>query len=332
MKLFLAYLKTQRKSILLFTSFFFIFCVVFYSHAYALDAVIYASVLCAFFGLVIFMAGYYCFYRKYQQLRDLEHNICLSIMDLPQAKDELEVKYQNMVRQLFYKMQKLELERTEIEKEITDYYTLWAHQIKTPIAAMGLLFQTQKVNEETFQLEEQLFKIEQYVEMVLQYIRTESTSTDYEIKKYNLDKIVRQSVRKFSRLFIRKKIKMEYTPIIGSVVTDEKWLSFVIDQLLSNALKYTREEGTIRIYQDENAWTTIIIEDTGIGIELEDLPRVFEKGYTGYNGRIDKKSTGVGLYLCKQIMTRLGHGIRVESAENQGTRVFLDLYAKQRTD
>ena len=228
MKLFLAYLKTQRKMILMFINFFLVFCVVFYGHAYALDAVIYASIICAFFGFIIFMVGYYCFYRKYMQLRDLEHNIGLSIMDLPQAKDELEIKYQNMIRLLFHKTQKLELERTEIEKEITDYYTLWAHQIKTPIAAMGLLFQTQKASEETFQLEEQLFKIEQYVEMVLQYIRTESTSTDYEIKKYNLDKIVRQSVRKFSRLFIRKKIKMEYTPIIGSVVTDEKWLSFVI--------------------------------------------------------------------------------------------------------
>ena len=332
MKLWLSYLKLQRKKIYLFFAFFIVFCVVFYSHSYALDAVFYASILCAFMGMIILMINYFFYNQKYNQLRDLEHNICLSMEALPWPKDKTEEQYQQMIRLLFENNKRLEFDRRDLEKEINDYYTLWAHQIKTPIAAMGLLLQTQENQQDGFQLEEQLFKIEQYVEMVLQYIRTESTSTDYQFKKYDLDKIMRQSVRKYSRLFIRKKIKLDYSALSGSVVTDEKWLSFVIEQLLSNALKYTREEGSIRIYQDVNAWTTLVIEDTGIGIDAGDLPRVFDKGYTGYNGRIDKKSTGVGLYLSKQVMTKLGHGLRIESVEGKGTKVFLDLYAQQRVD
>lgn len=317
---------------MLFVLFFLIFCVVFYSHAYAIDAVLYASLLCAFLGVIMFVLNYYIYYRKSNQLRDLEHNICLSVENLPDPKDKTEAQYQQMIQLLFQKNSCLESGRRDLEKEINDYYTLWAHQIKTPIAAMGLLLQTQENQEDGFQLEEQLFKIEQYVEMVLQYIRTESTSTDYQFKKYELDKIMRQSVRKFSRLFIRKKIKLDYSSLAGYVVTDEKWLSFVLDQLLSNALKYTKEDGFISIYQDEHVCTTIVVEDNGIGISPQDLPRIFDKGYTGYNGRIDKKSTGVGLYLCKQVMNKLGHGLRIESVEGKGTKVFLDLYAQQRTD
>ncbi len=126
-------------------------------------------------------------------------------------------------------------------------------------------------------------------------------------------------------MFILKKIRLNYEPLCHKVLTDEKWLVFVVEQILSNSLKYTKK-GSISIYLTEHKGKTmLVIEDTGIGISPEDLPRVFEKGFTGYNGRADKKSTGIGLYLCKKIMDKLQHGIEIESRIDQGTKVYLYL-------
>ncbi|MFR2965264.1 MAG: sensor histidine kinase [Anaerovoracaceae bacterium] len=143
----------------------------------------------------------------------------------------------------------------------------------------------------------ELFRIEQYVEMVLTFLRLDSDTTDYVIKEYSLDDIVSQAVRKFSGDFINRKLTLEYKPLKAKVITDEKWLSFVIEQVLSNALKYT-VNGKISISMEEPK--TLCISDTGIGIAAEDLPRIFEKGYSGYNGRVNKRASGIGLYLCKE--------------------------------
>ena len=172
------------------------------------------------------------------------------------------------------------------------------------------------------ELEMELLKIGQYVEMVLSYLRLDSDSTDYVLREYPLDDILRQAVRKFAKMFILKKITLDFQETGKTVLTDEKWLLFVVEQVLSNALKYTPEGGTIRIYGDG---ATVVIADNGIGIREEDQARVFEKGYTGYNGRADKKSTGIGLYLCRQVMDRLNHGISLTSRPGQGTLVRLDL-------
>ena len=206
---------------------------------------------------------------------------------------------------------------------MTDYYTLWAHQIKTPIAAMRLLLQEESRPE----LEGELLKIEQYVEMVLGYLRLGSDSTDYVFRECGLDALVRQSVRKYARLFILKKISLDFQETGRTVLTDEKWLSFVVEQLLSNAVKYTPEGGLVRVYGDGE---TLVIADSGIGIRPEDLPRVFEKGFTGFNGREDKKSTGIGLYLCRQVLDRLNHRISITSRLGQGTLVRLDLSRARR--
>ena len=147
----------------------------------------------------------------------------------------------------------------------------------------------------------ELFKIEQYVEMVLSYLRMEEMSSDLAFEEYQLDDIVRQAVRKYSQMFILKRIRLDFQPLQRAVLTDEKWLVFVVEQILSNALKYTKE-GSISIYLTTYREKLMLaIRDTGIGISREDLPRVFEKGFTGYNGRADKKSTGIGLYLCKRL-------------------------------
>ena len=167
-----------------------------------------------------------------------------------------------------------------------------------------------------------LFQIEQYVEMVLAFMRLDSDSSDYVFKEYDIDAIIKQAVTKFASEFIDRKIRLKYEPIDQTVITDEKWFSFVIEQLLSNALKYTRK-GSIKIYMQKPM--TLCIEDTGIGIAPEDLPRIFEKGYTGYNGRKDKKASGIGLYLCKRICSNLKIDLYVTSELDQGTTIHINL-------
>jgi len=167
----------------------------------------------------------------------------------------------------------------------------------------------------------ELFKIEQYVEMALMYVRMESMSSDLSFDVYELDEILKKCIRKYSQMFILQKIRLKYDPVDKKVLTDEKWISFVVEQLLSNALKYTSREGAcVSVYMKGEE---LVIEDTGIGICPEDLPRVFERGFTGYNGRSGRKSTGIGLYLSRTVMDRLGHGIRIESEPDRGTKVFL---------
>lgn len=202
-----------------------------------------------------------------------------------------------------------------------DYHTTWAHQIKTPIASMRLALEKEDTALSR-QLREELFRVEQYVEMVLTYQRLDSDSTDYVFRECSVDGIIRGALRKFASQFIGRGIRLCYEPCAGTVVTDEKWLSFVLEQILSNALKYTREGSITVTFREDRI---LEIRDTGIGIAPEDLPRIFEKGYTGYNGRADKKASGLGLYLCRRICDGLGHSISVASEPGKGTSVGLDL-------
>ena len=196
----------------------------------------------------------------------------------------------------------------ESQRDKEDFFAMWAHQIKTPIAALKLLLQSDK--QDVTACKGEVFKIERYVEMALGFLRFEEMGNDLELLSYELEPIVKQSIKKFAPMFI------------------SKHLSFVIEQLLSNAVKYTSSGGiTIRTCT-ENEQLFIIIEDTGIGIRSEDLPRLFEKGFTGYNGRMDKKASGLGLYLCKSICDKLGHKISIESQENKGTKVTIRVTAE----
>lgn len=196
---------------------------------------------------------------------------------------------------------------------------------KTPIAAMRLLLQEED-SERSRELGAELFRIEQYVEMDLNYARLTSHSTDFVIRTCSLDDIVRQALRKYAPLFARQKLALNWEPSGRGVLTDEKWLVFVLEQLLSNALKYT-PSGSISLSVEEPL--TLVIEDTGIGIAAEDLPRICEKGFTGYNGRTDKKATGLGLYLCRRILYKLSHALSIESQPGKGTRVSIGLESKE---
>ena len=224
-------------------------------------------------------------------------------------------------------------ERDEKEADRRDYFLMWAHQIKTPIAAMKLLLEEAGDCKNNFRMREELFKIEQYAEMVLTIQRLENMAADLVLQEYALVPLLRQAVRKYSVLFINKGLQVEVPEGECRVLTDEKWFSFCLEQVLSNAVKYT-EKGKITLGitrqdalgeppeegEQENC-VVLYIEDTGMGIRTEDLPRIFEKGFTGYNGRVDKRATGIGLYLCKSICRQLGVTIRVESRFGEGTRV-----------
>ena len=315
-----SYLKKRRGTLLMLLAFGLLFSIVFYLYRLPMEAVLYSTGLCAALGLILLAIDYLRFRNKALLLADLLQHFEVSIADMPSPGDAVEEAYQALVSALFQQNARLRREAERGREELVEYYTLWAHQIKTPIAAMKLLLQTESDNDHEELLGE-LFKIEQYVEMVLQYLRMESLSADLLLKRYPLDGIVRQAVRKYAPLFIRKHIRLELDHLEAQVLTDEKWLVFVVEQLLSNAVKYTPAGGTVRVYTQPDKPQTLIIEDTGIGIAPEDLPRVFERGFTGYNGRADKRSTGIGLYLCKTILTKLSHTIRIDSRPGSGTRV-----------
>lgn len=217
----------------------------------------------------------------------------------------------------------------EAIREKEDFFALWTHQIKTPIAALKLLLADEEPDIGASKRE--LFKIENYVEMALNYLRFEGMSGDMVLERTKLEPLVKQVVKKYSTIFIHKHLSVELEYLDIEILTDEKWFSFVLEQILSNALKYTKEGGiTISTREIQNpAGMEIIIRDTGVGIKSEDLPRVFEKGYTGYNGRIDKKASGLGLYLCKGVCDRLGHKIHIESKEGKGTEVIITVGAEK---
>lgn len=240
--------------------------------------------------------------------------------DIPEAISPLEKDYQEIITRLKEEEEFSRQKANSDYNNMVEYYTVWAHQIKTPIASMRL--QIQSVDSDLARrLDGELNRIEAYVEMVLTFLRLDSDSTDYVIREINLDDVIKPAIRKFARDFITKKLSMDFTKTNFKVISDEKWLSFVIEQVLSNAVKYTNNGG-IKIYMESGV---LCVEDTGIGISAEDLPRVFENGYTGFNGREDKRASGIGLYLCKRICDNLGHKISAESTPGIGTKIRIDL-------
>ena len=175
-------------------------------------------------------------------------------------------------------------------------------------------------------LSQELRHVEQYVEMAMTFLRLDAGTTDYAFAEFSVDDIVRQELRRFSCEFIGRKIALDYSPTELRVVTDEKWLGFVVGQLISNALKYT-PRGKISVYIEKP--DTLCIGDTGIGIDPGDLPRIFEKGYTGANGRCDRRATGLGLYLCRRACSNLGIDISAQSNPGEGTVMRLKLPIKR---
>ena len=316
--MFLQYLKSRARVMLLFLAFALIFALVFSLYELPAEAVLYASLLCAALGGGALSCGYARWRRYCRALERIGSSRAVSLEALPEGGDMRDSLWRAIAERLGAECRRLDAESDAARRDAGDYYALWAHQIKTPIAAMRLLLQ-QPGEIDRGALMAELFRVEQYVEMVLGYQRLGGDTNDLVFRRRSLDAIVRGCLRKYARLFIIKKLPLDFAETGLTVLTDEKWLAFMIEQLLSNALKYT-SRGSIRIYAEGRA---LVIEDTGIGIAPEDLPRLGERGYTGCNGREDKKSTGLGLYLCRRICAMLGHELRIESTPGSGTRAII---------
>ena len=285
------------------------------------EAIAYLLCLCCIGTSFWAVLSFVRFWRKHKILRKMEEAIFVTAEDLPETTTLIEEDYQHLIQRLVRENRQRQAAADSMLEDLTSYYTLWVHQIKTPIAAMDLLLQAGP--DRATEMEIELQKIAQYVDMVLQYLRLDSTDKDLVLQRCQLDAVVRQTVRKYAKLFILKKIQLVCQETKWEVLSDEKWLCFLLEQLLSNALKYTPEGGKISIFLEGE--TNLVIADTGIGIAPEDLPRVFEKGFTGNNGRMDKKATGIGLYLCRRVTNLLGHTISIASEPGVGTQVLLGL-------
>lgn len=316
MEILKSYLKKNIKVYILFIVFIFIFFIMFYLYNLPLEALIYTGSFCFLAALIASILDFVNYRESYKKLKFLEKNILNELDALPKSLDIRIDYYHKIIEKLYEDLEKLTQENRKKNTDMVDYYSMWVHQIKTPIAAMNFLLDNEEVDQKI--LQQELFKIERYVEMVLTYIRLDSISSDYVITKINLDEVVKDSVKKYATIFINKKIKLNYVSHETMVISDKKWLSFAIEQILGNSVKYTSTGGEITIKTCENK---LIVEDNGMGIKEEDLPRIFEKGFTGFNGRYEKKSSGLGLYLCKKTLDKLGHHIEISSKVGEGTRV-----------
>ncbi len=325
MKLFAEYLKSKTLALVAAVVMAAVFWASFLLFRLPIEPLVYPTVVCVLIFAVYLGVDFARTHRKHARIQAVFNNMAEAVSNLPTADTLCEEALTELVGEMQRLIGEQESEARVKYNDMTDYYTVWAHQIKTPISGMKLLLQNED-SDTARHLSAELFKIQQYVDMVLAFLRLDSESNDFVLKEYEISDIVKASVRKFATEFIGRKLTLEMNVGEMKAVTDEKWLGFVIEQVISNALKYTREGG-IRIETEDDV---LIISDTGIGIAAEDLPRIFEKGYTGYNGRTDKEATGLGLYLCKQACAKLGHELKIESKAGEGTKVLISLKQARR--
>lgn len=328
----LNYIISKKKLFLMVLVCSAIFAFTFWMYGITVAAVLYPALVCMVIMAAAFAIMACSEYGKWKNMQEIlqravgDDSEFVKILDTAEIRkqvnttDEIENELLEIIERLKNGGMRLNDSMNMKYSDMVDYYTMWVHQIKTPIASMHLILQKED-SEDSRRLRAELFRVEQYVQMVLCFLRLDSDFTDYVIKEYRVDDIIRPAVRRLAPQFIMKKLSLEYEQTDEVALTDEKWLSFVVEQVLSNAVKYT-SAGSISIKCDGDR---LVISDTGIGIAVEDLPRIFDKGYTGFNGRADRKASGIGLYLCRRICDNLGHSIKVESAAGHGTTIIIGL-------
>lgn len=323
MPLILRYGKEKRVLFFVMLLSFVIFFTASFLYRLPLAAVFY-SVIVSLLPIGIYLFWDFGQYRKKHEMLSCISDITDLISEhFPEGSSLLEEDYRRILDLLKEEHLAFRDQTDRRYAEMIDYYTVWGHQIKTPIASMRLHLQNED-SPLSRKLSADLFRIEQYVEMVLAFLRLDAKDTDYVIKECDVDMLIRQTAKKFAGEFIYRKLRFDYSPLNMKTISDEKWLSFVLEQIFSNALKYTAE-GSISV--TEIGKGILCIGDTGIGIAESDLPRIFEKGYTGENGRLDKKASGIGLWLCKRVCLNLHHKIWAESELGKGTAIYIDLSA-----
>ena len=292
--------------------------VIFYLRGVEPAIVIYVFVLWIAVGTVFVILDFISKRKRIKVLKNIAMTPFFKDNMLPKEGNSVEKEYQTLVNNTIAEAREKFSESDSRITEANEFYTMWVHQIKTPISAMKVLIDS---GAERDMLSAELFKIEKYADMALSFIRVGSETSDYVIKQCNLEKVVKDTVKTYAPLFIQKNLSVSMKNLDVYVLTDEKWLGFALEQVISNAVKYSRN-GSVEIYSENGILT---VEDHGTGIAREDMPRIFERGFTGANGRSGRWSTGIGLYLCKRVLTELGHYIWIESKENVGTKVHIDL-------
>lgn len=318
-----AYLKCQFKFFLLVLCAIIIFPLFEYLLNIKTMDIAYSVLLYFVVALLILLYDFYQFAPKYKNVSELQRGLSIHRQNIALASNPMEEKYNQIIRELYDVIDDALNRMNRQTTENVEYYTLWIHQIKTPISAMHFVLQNMEDIPQKSILILELLKIEQYVELALQFIKIGNIETDLVIHQYPLKEMVHQSVRKYSDFFIHKGLGVNVSGCDALVTTDSKWFSFLLEQILSNAIKYT-QEGIIQIHaKQEQEGIYLTVEDTGIGIKKEDIKRVFEKGYTGFNGRMDKKASGIGLYLAKKVALALNHQITIESLVGVGTKVHI---------
>lgn len=272
-----------------------------------------------FSGAVVIVYCFVSFYRwlpKYQRLMAIKNQGLLAAeLFLPPADTTNEGLLQEILQKEVLRNNELLIRDQQKRQELLDDFGLWLHQIKTPVAAMDLLLQGGE--SDVFSMKRELFKVNEYLQLMLNYMRNSLDNQDFVFQKVSVAELVRETVKKYAAFFSQKDLGLELQDLTGIVVTDPKWLQFILEQVLFNAIKYT-EQGQITVSFTNNC---LSIADTGIGIREEDLPRVFEKGYTGYNGRTQQRASGLGLYLSKQVAEKIGIKLTLQSKIGVGTTI-----------
>lgn len=268
-------------------------------------------------GTLVFVTWDFIRYRKH--IRYVQKQSVIFPFQFQVAHSIIEAHYQCLLYECEKQINELDNERKEELAKANDYYALWTHQIKTPISALKLILQKEKPTHEIATMENELFKMERYVDMVLQYQRLQQVEKPFDFAEYSLESLVRQAVKNYAPWFIYRQTSIDIELNQEKIITDKTWFVFVLEQIISNALKYSPKEA-IRIFCDDE---NLIIQDDGMGISPEYLPHIFERGALGNAGHNQRYSTGVGLYLSRNILQSLSLSIRIESAVGIGTKVYI---------
>lgn len=322
-----SFLLSVRSQLMIFFGLLAIFGMIFVFNRQPMDLFLYGVELGGFLLFIYLIVQFIRYRKRYTLIQNLQPANAGTLDELPKSQDPIDELYEEKLASLLQEIRELENLHTARQADQLDYFTLWLHQIKTPIAAISLLNQGTP-SKEAKQISQELLRLEDYTHMALNYIKLEDAGAELDLAEVELDDAIKRAVKKYSILFIYKGIKLDYQPVGMQVLSDGKWLQNLLEQILSNSLKYTAS-GTISIYQDRRTEGVLVVEDTGAGIRPEDLPKIFNKGYSGFNGRLHEKSTGLGLFLSKKICERLGHRIEIESEPGKGTRVIIDLSRKE---
>ena len=320
----ICYLKDKYKVIIVFCGL--IACNVFMYFLYdvRMEPILYTTFLLILLMLPFAFRDLRNTYQKCERLNNIKQAKLPATPDLGAADTLVEESYQQIIKEILQTWQNERANQRKTNAERDDYYTLWTHQIKTPVYSMDLMLQTGDTTPSKWKTE--LLQISCYIDMALKYLQLENQYSDLFLERVELLPLAQEAIKKHSVVLISKRLKIDLHDLNGTVLTDRKWLLFILEQLVSNAAKYT-EQGCISIYQPTPL--QICVSDTGIGITAEDLPRLFERGYTGFNGRIHQKSTGCGLYMCKKVSLLLGYTLSVSSQLNIGTTVTVNLPADE---